>query len=401
MEIANETLVENVAATNDIAQQQFFKRNENAAVRTLFELETAAGAKVTQDAESVLDNLSSLVCIQKEEFGTRKCKYVPLSVMKSVWMVKTGGHGREISEETTYSKETDTVIATVVLGDGFGGEYRTMREKPVDRSGFDTEVAQILRAKDLIRGTAWSACYASVQANNGYSKVYLDDTAEDVDAKPVAAVAEKPALEPTEVEPAPKKKRGRPKKETTEPVTEGLPVADKVTVETEAIISEPISESDALSTVAEEPPIQEETPTETQAGGFEEQGSLPEKPAVQETEITELPFTETTPEISAAAVTEESKEAKEYSWPAGPLHEISYEDALKVMSPTIHRELGEIVGITKPGVGCHANAVYYIEKAALRGKVCFDDEDMNAMLVIIANNEDMKAEYDIKREEAV
>lgn len=384
----------------NIAQQQFFKRNEDAAIRTLFELEKLAGAKVTQDAESVLENVSSLVCVQKEEFGTRKCKYVPLAVMKNVWMVKTGGHGRELSEETCYVKETDTVSATVVLGDGFGGEYKTTREKPVDRSGFDTEIAQILRSKDLIRGTAWSACYASVQANNGYSKIYLDDSAEE-------AVENAPAPEPEVEASTPKKKPGRPKKKVAEPV-EAEAVAEVIPGPAEPvkdITSKTIPESttptsgDALSeSVVEEIPFEEAAAQEDTKAESEQPSMTSEEPEQAEEEISELPFTETAPAVPVTA--EAKEEPKESSWPAAPLREISYEDALHVMSPFIHWELGSIVGIGVSGnVGDRRNAVPYIEKALAKGK-SFVDDDVNAMLTIIMNNDDMKAAYEQKRIEA-
>ena len=378
----------------NVAQQQFFKRNEDAAIRTLFELEKLAGAKVTQDAESVLENISSLVCVQKEEFGTRKCKYVPLAVMKNVWMVKTGGHGRELSEETCYSKDTDTVSATVVLGDGFGGEYKTTREKPVDRSGFDTEVAQILRSKDLIRGTAWSACYASVQANNGYSKVYLDDSAEET-------AENAPTPEPQAEASAPKKKPGRPKKKVADPVEveaaiEVAPEPEKNTASEDALESASSAASDALSeSAAEEIPFEEAVMQDNAKAEAEQPAIAPEEPKQAEEEISELPFTEAAP-VAAEA----KEEPKESSWPAAPLHEISYEDALHVMSPFIHYELGAIVGIGGNGTfGDRRNAVPYIEKALKKGK-SFEDDDVNAMLTIIVNNDDMKAVYEQKRIEA-
>lgn len=399
-QMANNAAPHMCSSAMSIAQQQFYKRNEDAAIRTLFELEKASGAKVTQDAESVLNNISSLVCTQKEEFGTRKCRYVPLAVMKNVWMVKTGGHGREISEETAYSKETDTVSATVVLGDGFGGEYRTMREKPVDRSGFDTEVAQILRAKDLIRGTAWSACYASVQANNGYSKIYLDDSAEETESTPAA-----PAAEPEVETAAPKKKPGRPKKKQAEadvleaaeaaPAKNDMPEeAPAKEAETPASTGDALSESVAEEITFEEAIAQEDASVRTET---EEPAPAPAETAQEtkaETEMNDLPFTDAAP-----AVSEEKEEKKTPSWPAAPLREIAYEDALHVMSPFIHHELGAIVGIgVKANVGSRENAVHYIERAMARGK-SFDDDDVNAMLTIIVNNEDMKAAYDKRRVE--
>ena len=319
------------------ARELFFKRNERAAVRTLYELEKEAGAAAEQNAESVLENVSALVRAQREEFGTRQCRYVPLAVMRNVWMVKTSGHGRELSEETTYCKDTDTVSATVVLCDGFGGEYRTTRERPVDRSGFDTEVGQILRAKDLIRGTAWSACYASVQANNGYSKVYLDD-------------AEGPSTTETSKAPA---KEETPKKKTRQ--------SGKATK---------ASADDALATATA-------TSSETAPS-----------PAL------------TAPEQQTSADHPAEKSAKAaLVWPEKPLREVTYEQALATPSPFLKWKLSIITGIgEKPGVGNRSNALAYIEKALSHGET-FEDEDVNAMLTIIMHNDDLREAYERRRKE--
>lgn len=338
------------------SRELFFKRNEQAAIRTLYELEKEAGAKVEQTAESVLENMSVLVRAQKEEFGSRQCRYVPLAVMRNIWMVKTSGHGRELSEETTYLKDTDTVSATVVLGDGFGGEYKTTRERPVDRSGFDTEIAQILRSKDLIRGTTWSACYASVQANNGYSKVYLDDTENGTDTAVKG--------ETNETAEAPKRKPRQTKKKAEEPVSDALATA------TAEAASSPI------------PPVQEtSTPAEEKSEAVKE-----EKPVA-------------TPEDTKPAQQETSDAKTAPTWPEKPLRDVTYEQALATTSPFLKWKLSVITGIgEKPGVGNRKNALSYIEKALSRGET-FESDDVNAMLTIIMNNEDLKEAYDRRRKE--
>lgn len=349
-----------VVNAEEAARELFYKRNERAAIHTLWELERAAGAKPEQTPESVLDNLSVLVSTQREEFGARQCRYVPLAVMRNVWVVKTAGHGRELSEETEYLKDSDTVAATVVLGDGFGGEYKTKRERPVDRSGFDTEVAQILRSIDLIRGTAWSACYASVQANNGYAKVYLDDTAPEQET----ASADAPKAETVKPEDAPKK-RGRKPKKTEEPV-DALADASQETGSKAESPATPVGKSD---------PIAEKKTAEV-AAAPKEQTEEPKKQEVAE------------------------KTSEPVVWPEKPLHEVSYEEALATVSPFVHWKLSVITGIgEKPGTGNRNNAVMYIEKALSVHGETFDSPDVNAMLTIIMHNDDMKAAYDKRRAE--
>lgn len=353
----NMIMAQNNVSADNAARDLFFKRNEQAAIRTLYELEKEAGATVDQTAESVLENVSSLIRVQREEFGTRQCRFVPLAVMRNVWMVKTGGHGREMSEETTYLKDTDTVSATVVLGDGFGGEYKTTREKPVDRSGFDTEAGQILRSKDMIRGTAWSACYSSVQANNGYSKVYLDDTADDADAQ-----KETEAQTNTDTSTEPPKKKTRQGRKKTE---DALAAATAETA--------PVSVSSPAAATKKEPA------------------------AVKEPDLPKEAPAPVPPVAKAEPVLQEEKPS--LPWPEKPLREVSYEEALATPSPFLKWKLGIITGIgEKPGIGNKKNAISYIEKALSRGET-FENDDVNAMLTIIMNNDDMKADYDRRRKE--
>lgn len=391
--------INNASAPFAEEKRLFFKRNEEAAIRTLYELEKAAGVKVEQTAESVLEHLSALVCVQKEEFGTRKCKYIPLAVMRSVWMVKTSGHGRELSEETTFSRESDTVTATVVLSDGFGETYKTSREKPVDRQGFDSDTAQILRSKDLVRGTAWSACYASVHANNGYSKVYVDDDASltggkeaEKEAIPSSILNISPKTDTLGEEAVAKKKPGRPRKKVgeAEPVpasttdTAAEITADSAdnTQKPEGTIQEAETRTDALSAATSEAPLY----VEEAKPAAETESSAATK------ELEELPYVDgkTAPAVPGIEDKAETAVSQNTAWPTAPAYEMPYETALEVRSPFLKHKLKNLIGFN--GSGTPQNAVIYIEKAMERHKP-FDDEDVVAMMTIIEHNADLKQLY--------
>ena len=125
-----------------------------------------------------------------------KAEYIPLSVMRQIYVLLTFGYGREEGVESVFHSVGNNdgfVEYTARLSDGFGGVTTGTVTRTYDHGSFASAGQKAAAMMNLARGSAWSAAYAAAGANLGIFPKYIEPAPEKKQAPAPAANNTAPA----------------------------------------------------------------------------------------------------------------------------------------------------------------------------------------------------------------